>query len=341
MTTSTLDNLPLITVIVPIYNVASYLDTCLNSIKQQTYQNLEIILIDDCSTDHSSEVIQAHLCDERIKLLIHECNSGLSAARNTGIAAANGDYLMFVDSDDIIDIHLVQTCLHGALESEADVVLFCVKPFQDGQATQVLPTLEHREYQGRAMTQAEYLTYPHFAWLKFMRTDLVRRQCLQFPVGHYYEDWPFHWETGFVAANIFRVDCGYYHYRQRSASITGAGDQKLLHIFSSQRLVANIVDHYVGSIKAKEILANKIYNGTWFVLTTIKKQYLKEAVTTAKAHLKTTYQHRSYSRPAPKVRLLLLSLKLPTPLALVAIASMRAGVNQWSASRTRIRQRQS
>ena len=82
---------PLISVIVPVYNVEPYLDACLNSIKQQTYLNLEIIVVEDCSTDGSPQLLAPHLSDPRIQLIQHASNSGLSAARNTGMAGASGE----------------------------------------------------------------------------------------------------------------------------------------------------------------------------------------------------------------------------------------------------------
>lgn len=83
-------NNPLVSVIVPVYNVEQYLDECLNSIRQQTYRNLEIIVVEDCSTDNSLNTFIKHSEDPRVKLIQHEKNSGLSAARNTGIDAAKG-----------------------------------------------------------------------------------------------------------------------------------------------------------------------------------------------------------------------------------------------------------
>ena len=99
---------PLISVIVPVYNVELYIYACLNSIKQQTYKNLEIIVIEDCSTDSSKLALKPHLKDERIKIIQHTTNSGLSVARNTGIEAAAGDYIMFVDSDYVLNSNLIQ-----------------------------------------------------------------------------------------------------------------------------------------------------------------------------------------------------------------------------------------
>lgn len=319
---------PLISVIVPVYNVEGYLDACLDSIKQQTYQNLQIIVVEDCSTDRSQQVLVPHLSDPRITCIQHVKNSGLSAARNTGMAVATGEYMMFVDSDDIIDMNLVQACLQGALESAADVVLLSVKPFQDGELVQVVPVLESRAHSWKPIAQAEYFKYEHFAWLKFMRTQLIREQRLEFPVGQYYEDWPFHWQTGFVAAKIVVISDGYYNYRQRGDSITGSCDQKLLHILSSQRLVAAITEQYGACLPVKKNLANKIYSGMWFVLTTIDKKHLKQAVVTTKAHLEATRKYRSYGSASLKARLLLVQLKLPVAMAVLTITGMRSGL-QW------------
>lgn len=328
---------PLVSVIVPVYNVEAYIDACLNSIKQQTYKNLEIIIVEDCSTDNSRQVLDSHLIDERIKLIQHSENGGLSAARNTGIESATGEYMMFVDSDDIVSENLVQTCISSAMELGADVVLYQVKPFQDGELIESLPKPASEARVSKIIKQLDYFKYPHFAWLKFMRTDLVRGKNLQFHIGQYYEDWPFHWEIGFIASKIIEISDGYYYYRQRRDSITGSSDHKLLHIFSSHRLIAKITEQYSASLPAKTVLANKIYRGVWFVLTTIDSQYLEEAVIKAKQHIEVMSKYRNYSSPSPKIRLLLLSLKLPVRLATSAILGMRKALNQLSPARRQAR----
>lgn len=324
---------PLVSVIVPVYNVETYIDACLNSIKQQTYKNLEIIIVEDCSTDNSRQMLDSHLIDERIKLIQHSENGGLSAARNTGIESATGEYMMFVDSDDIVSENLVQACINSAMELSADVVLYQVKPFQDGELIESLPKPASESRVSKIIKQLDYFKYPHFAWLKFMRTDLVRDKNLQFHIGQYYEDWPFHWEVGFTASKIIEISDGYYYYRQRGDSITGSGDQKLLHIFSSHCLVTNIIDKYDASEDIRAVLANKICRGTWFVLTTIDDRYLKEAVVNAKQHLKKMSKHRIYSSPALKIRVLISALKLPTSSALISIRSLRLALNKLSSAR--------
>lgn len=118
------DEKPLISIIVPIYNVENYLRNCVDSIINQTYQNLEIILIDDGSTDNSG-----HICDEYVQkdnriVVIHQKNSGVSVARNVGIHKASGEWICFIDSDDWIEKEFIEILLENANQYHSDVA-FC------------------------------------------------------------------------------------------------------------------------------------------------------------------------------------------------------------------------
>ena len=126
----------LISVIIPVYNVEKYLRECIDSVLNQSYQNLEIILVDDGSTDSSGEI-----CDEyekqdiRIRV-IHQKNQGLSGARNTGFQNANGEYVYFLDSDDWIVPEAIKCLVKRAEEESADVVFFEAFSFEDGKPEQ-------------------------------------------------------------------------------------------------------------------------------------------------------------------------------------------------------------
>ena len=98
--------LPLISIIVPVYNVKDYVEKCLDSICGQSYTNLEIIVVDDGSTDGSGKICDAYASKDRRIKVIHRKNGGLSAARNEGLDAATGEFLGFVDSDDWIDLDM-------------------------------------------------------------------------------------------------------------------------------------------------------------------------------------------------------------------------------------------
>lgn len=116
--------MPLVTVITPVYNNEKYIRRCIESILSQSYKNLELILVDDGSTDSSG-----YICDEfaskdnRIKV-IHQKNRGVSVARNVGISVATGDYIIFVDSDDYISDKLIDMCVKEVLSQECDILIF-------------------------------------------------------------------------------------------------------------------------------------------------------------------------------------------------------------------------
>lgn len=277
---------PLISVIVPVYNVELYIDACLDSIKQQTYENLEIIVVEDCSTDNSKKILQPHLDDKRIKLLQHKKNSGLSAARNSGIEAATGDFMMFVDSDDIVDTRLIENCVDCALKTGAELVTYGFAPFEDGLKTTELPYPDSNFELRSTIEDDEYYSLPHFAWLKFIRSNVVKSSKLSFPVGLYYEDWPFHWHLGLSTNKRYQIPIGFYLYRQRATSITGSTNKKLLDLFVVHSLVMSLIQNYK-AYEIKNLLANKIRQSHWTVLTRIDFDLLVAALAKAKDANKT------------------------------------------------------
>lgn len=113
----------LVSVIIPVYNVEKYIEKCLESVLNQSYKKLEILIINDGSKDKSEEKYKKYLKDKRIKV-IKQKNEGLSSARNTGIINSSGDYIMFVDSDDWIDKNCIEYCLKELLEDDYEVIIF-------------------------------------------------------------------------------------------------------------------------------------------------------------------------------------------------------------------------
>lgn len=120
---------PLVSVCVPIYGVEHYIEKCCRSLFEQTYSNIEYIFVDDCTPDNSIEVLKRVLYDypdrkEAVKIICHEKNKGLSGARNTAVEAVTGGYMMHVDSDDYLDLNVIEYLISKAQEEEADVVLY-------------------------------------------------------------------------------------------------------------------------------------------------------------------------------------------------------------------------
>jgi glycosyltransferase involved in cell wall biosynthesis len=140
----------LISVVIPVYNVEKYLNRCVSSVVNQTYSNLEIILVDDGSPDNCPQ-----MCDDwakkdcRIKV-IHKGNAGLGMARNTGIEIATGDYICFFDSDDYVDITTLEKCYNVAKEEKVDIVLFGKKTLdKNGKViVETIPEAEKKRYAG-------------------------------------------------------------------------------------------------------------------------------------------------------------------------------------------------
>lgn len=210
----------LISIIIPIYNVEKYLPKCLDSVISQTYTNIEIILVNDGSTDSSGLICDDYaLKDSRIKV-IHKENGGVSSARNIGLDTASGDYVMFVDSDDYVEVDFCEKSLKMALEMNADIVSFgFYRERIDGTRKEVKTvcprTVSPSEGIKELITKKDYIY--NFLWNKIFRLNLFLG--LRYPIGKEYEDQNtyllFH-----KANTIYVSDLILYHYVYRDNSIT-------------------------------------------------------------------------------------------------------------------------
>ena len=321
---------PQVSIIVPVYNVEHYVDACLASIRAQTWTHLEILVVEDCSTDASLQALAPHLQDPRVRLIRHERNSGLSAARNTGIEAASGEYVMFVDSDDLVEPTLVARCLECAQRLEAEVVAYDCIPFNDGGPTAPSPPTGDAA-QARPIT-TEYFGLPHFAWLKFMRRDLLRDPALRFPVGLYYEDWPFHWRLGLDTRRKVKLDAPLYHYRQRPTSITGSSGRKLLDLFTIHSRVIEMLDA-ADDPGASRILAAKIRDSHWSVLTRIDPALLGEALAQARMAEQALHARALPAQGGWRGRTTQAIARLPAPISLPTLRALRGALGVMSMAR--------
>jgi len=113
----------LVSLVVPCYNVEKYIEQCLTSIRDQTYKNIEVILVDDGSPDNSGAICDRFALDDERFNVIHKENAGVGAARNDGMAMASGDYIIFIDSDDYLPLNALELLVSKAEETDADVVM--------------------------------------------------------------------------------------------------------------------------------------------------------------------------------------------------------------------------
>ena len=213
---------PLISVIVPIYKVEEYLDRCVESIVNQTYKNLEIILVDDGSPDNCS-----HICDEwakkdsRIKV-IHKKNGGLSDARNAGMEIAAGAYISFIDSDDYISLGFFETLISVMGAEASDIVECSVAKFYENKRI--------REYSDD-MSIVSFDTenalsgliwespFHQHVWNKLYKADVAKD--IPFAVGKLNEDEFWTYQVFGKAKKITKINKTMYFYLQRSNSIMG------------------------------------------------------------------------------------------------------------------------
>lgn len=213
-----------ISVIVPVYKVESYLDKCISSIVNQTYANLEIILVDDGSPDNCPAMCDAWAeKDSRIRV-IHKPNGGLSDARNAGIVVATGELMAFVDSDDWIAPDMYEYLYQRLTEDNSDIAACGVQMVREDKTQSRMLTQEgncvlNQEEAMRAIIEESWLKQP--VWYKLYKTDLIRD--ILFPMGKCHEDVFWSYQAVGSAKKVSVSDHVGYYYLQRGGSIMGAG----------------------------------------------------------------------------------------------------------------------
>lgn len=214
--------LPLISVIVPVYNVEAYIEKCLQSICGQTYHNLEIILVDDGSTDASGTVCDKYAVrDSRIKV-VHQPNGGLSVARNTGLEQATGEYLAFVDSDDWIESDMYEFLYRLLIENNADIAIcshFVEKPFPIKVKCSQERAIAFTRAQAMEMLVQDRIIR-NYVWDKLYKRSLFEN--ISFPQAQWYEDLAIMCKVFHQAHKIAMHSVPKYHYVIRENSITGS-----------------------------------------------------------------------------------------------------------------------
>jgi CDP-glycerol glycerophosphotransferase len=207
----------LISVVVPCYNVAPYLDECLESVTGQTHVNLEIIAVDDGSTDDSGALLEEWAARDRRISVLTKANGGLGAARNSGVDAATGEFITFVDSDDKLPIDALATLVASADSTGSDLVTGVVRRFE-GDATWKV-SLHRRMFTRYAPATHIYerpsLVRDHIVCGKLFRRDFWIRESLRFPEGVLFEDIEVATRAHCVARSVDIVPEPIYFWRRR------------------------------------------------------------------------------------------------------------------------------
>ena len=256
----------LISVIVPVYNVAQYLEKSIASIQKQTYQNLEIILVDDGATDESGRLCDSIAeQDDRVSVL-HKKNEGLSQARNDGMKQAHGDYLIFIDSDDYIHPEMIQSLYEQLIQEDADVSSCGV---MNVYANDESPQSANQDVYFVCDSQTflrEYLIgekIPGTICNKLIKREIAA--ALSFPKGLIYEDAYYHFDLIKLAKRYVVNTKPYYYYFHRGDSITTKpyAEKDLAYIDIYQKFYNEVMKNYPD---LKEVAFFRLAYAHFFIL---------------------------------------------------------------------------
>lgn len=219
---SMINEMPLISVIVPVYNVRRYLIRCVDSILKQTYSNLEIILIDDGSTDDSGKLCDKLSAKDTRIVVLHQHNKGLSGARNSGINIAKGTYFAFVDSDDFILPTMIESLYNALTKNNSDISICSIQRVDENGAKISSPSLlpdanltKDEVFRNIIFKKNGWIYIP--AWNKLYRSSLFKN--LRYPEKKLYEDGFIINDLIYQSSKITTISQQAYCYTLRAAGI--------------------------------------------------------------------------------------------------------------------------
>ncbi len=285
---------PKISIIVPVYNVEQYVAKCIESIVNQDYRNLEIIIIDDGSTDRSREICEYYaLTDTRIRL-VRQVNQGLAMARNNGIDISTGEYIGFVDSDDWIKPDMYSTLYNNAVEHNADISI--VNFYYVMASGEYIPFSNEntgtKVFGGVYKIAHNIRTTNNFAWNKLYRKSLF--DTIRFPKGKIFED-IFTMYKLIDASNkiVLSSECKYY-YARRDNSIT-LSSFNMSHLDNIEAYIERY--RYISSkySKLESICRRQIFTSVIWVLNKVYITGNAELYNQVLTHIKDMIQGFDYS----------------------------------------------
>ena len=251
-----------VTVIIPVYNVEPYLDACINSVLVQSHRNLEVILIDDGSTDNSLEICKKfELKDSRVRV-IHKANGGVSSARNVGLRNYSGEYLMFLDSDDEYQEDIIERAIEKIEMEQSDLLVFGVeKRFSDNSCDrtvycgdqynidgEIVKLLHNFSSLGGGYPNKVWKVSPHMKEIPLFNEDLI-----------YFEDSEWVVRMLLITEKISYLDEVGYIYKIRKNSVTFSEDNYSKKVLGYHQAMGAIIDDLAGNKKIKTWFEKKYY----------------------------------------------------------------------------------
>ncbi len=233
-----------VSVIIPIYNVEQYLAKCLDSIVNQTYKNLEIICVNDCSPDNSAKILEYYANqDKRIKIIDRAKNGGLSAARNSGLDVSTGKYIYFIDSDDWIDLDYIKAMVQAIETSNTEIVINMKVITEKGNISSLYNHPTHKNcYINNLLKNTEAIQNLMVnAWNRITKRSFIEKFKLRFPENYIYEDLYFHYTSLVNTDKIYVINSSNYHYLSRDTGISKIDSTKDI---SNIKIFDKVYDYY-------------------------------------------------------------------------------------------------
>lgn len=297
---------PKVSIVIPVYKVEKYLRKCLNSIVNQTYQNIEVIVVNDGSPDGCRTIIEEFekKYPNKVYGFLKE-NGGLSDARNYGIERASGEYLGFIDSDDYAELTMVEKLVRSALENESDLVVCDLEYVWEDGRKEPEQMSGLRFYKDESLKKRLFLS-PLFAWNKLYKMDFFKKCGLRYPKGLWYEDIPVTVPLFALAKKVSYVDEVLFHYVQRDSSIMGTGyDPRMSHIFKELESVYeffeenDLLDEYHSELEYLYIEHFLVYGAFRFLRTDHYKELLAQSFSLIKKRFP-DYKRNKYIDSFPR-----------------------------------------
>lgn len=250
-----------VSVIIPVYNVEKYVSKCLDSVLSQTFADIEVICVNDGSTDNSLQILTEYADrDDRIKI-ITKPNGGLFSARHVGMVSAIGEYILFVDSDDWIDNTLIEKTIDKIRETNVDVVIFGAYSVKEDNIIKGMYSVNKipEKYKGKVLNIEDYkdnlFVFPPTAWCKLYRKKFIDDNNIKFQEIKDGEDQLFYLHAILCAKSIYVLNENLYYYiKNRAGAITSDNKKTsvspILNLYASEELLSklNLTDKYINQV---------------------------------------------------------------------------------------------
>ena len=300
-----------VSVIIPVYKVEDYLEKCVKSAINQTYKNLEIILVDDGSPDSCPQI-----CDDLAKSdnrihVIHKKNGGLSSARNAGLDIATGQWCYFIDSDDSIDAKAIETCVKYMKQYDVDCVVHSFVNIPEDESCISMAQSTENWLNERKKDTGLYdvpinisAEIPAVAWNKLYKTEIIKKYNCRFPEGLINEDEEFIWSYFVHCKKYYNINDCLYFYLRRTGSIMGQRNTsvKVLDILKIHMHIYDIVRKYKNIDEYKDALTQNYVQTARWLFPSVPVKYQKQFLRYVKDYIRTLNNDKS-------VRLLYKNLK--------------------------------